>query len=172
MPLRFSPNVHCLPPFAPCSMAFALPPLRDLFVMDDDDSLMWAQGAEGIDLLEPRCAAPHGADLAHLQLVDEPRNSPADAGGRAAAAAANSTAAQLSSHPLWPALMDAYFACIKVRPGRGTVRTRTGTRARARARDGPARCRAFLCSDTTAERSRSGHGVRQRSRARAERGAS
>ena len=102
---------------------FALPPLRDLLFSLDDDEL-WVPGGGGgggcgVDLLDPsRAAAPHGADPSQLRLIHEPHAAHGGGGGGAGGGLGSlhpgSTASLLANHPLWPALVDVYFACIKV----------------------------------------------------------
>jgi len=113
--------------------AFALPPLRDLlFSMEEDE--LWA--VPEVDLLPPPRGEAYGADLQRLRLMDAPEparggGGGGGGGGPAAAQHSASTAALIASHPLWPPLVDAYFACIKVRLlAGGRARARRGSAAR------------------------------------------
>lgn len=91
-----------------------LPPLRDLLLdtFSGDGDLWMADPAEMDVLGGPHRAAPCG--------VGAFGGMGGYGGGGAALTgthhlAGPSTALQLTRHPLWPGLVEVYFACVKVR---------------------------------------------------------
>jgi hypothetical protein len=110
-----------------------LPPLSDLLFLDDE---MWE---EGISVLPgmPAHGGAHGGGAAYAP-AGALESAPGGACGEESAAGAHAGCViRVCSHPLWPILVDYYFACRKARAPRAAR-----LHLRARRRGASAQCAA------------------------------
>ena len=103
-----------------------LPPLNDSLFLDDE---MWAEGISVLPGMPARGGALGGS--AAYTFADALKSAHVGACGEESAAGSHAGCViRVCSHPLWPILVDYYFACRKERASHCTCARGGGARAR------------------------------------------